>query len=209
MHYLRTRPGSSLLELVMFMAFFGAASGAILVLLFGTNEQRKRQEGISLVDQTGIQLLQTVTRRIRAAERVLDPAVGSSGSVLALQMASSADDPTIIASQSGALMAAEYDTIFALTSTGQVTVRNFLVTNTSPSADTPSVEISFEVSKVLGIPSQPTYTRTFNALVTLFPDDELQGNDCSCSAPSCVGGTYQWQYCNVDTCTDAPDEISC
>lgn len=203
------RSGTSLVELMMFVAFFSVASSAVLVLLFGTGEQRKRQEGISVVDQTGIQLLQTVTRRIRAAERVLDPPAGSSGAVLALQMASLADDPTIITSQSGVLIAAEYDEVFALTSSGQITISDFYVINTSPDASKPSVHISFTASKILGIPSQPSYSRTFEALVTLFPDDEQQGNNCNCPVPSCVAGVYQWQYCNVDTCEDGPDTILC
>ena len=209
MSYLRIRTGTSMVEVVMFIAFFGIASSAVLVLLFGTNEQRKRQEGIALVDQTGIQLLQTVSRRVRAAERVLDPPRGASGTVLALQMAADADDPTIITTQSGVLMAAEYDSAFALTSAEQITVQNFSVRNTSPADNTPSVQISFTIHKFLGLPSQPTYTRDFEILVTLFPDDEQQGNDCNCSVPTCTNGVYTWQYCAVTTCTNAPETFSC
>ena len=203
------RSGTSLVELVIFTAFFALASGSVLVLLFGTGEQRKRQEGIALVDQTGVQLLQTIGRRVRAAERLLDPAVANSGSVLALQMATQADDPTIFVVQSGALMAAEYDEILPLSNSGDLVISNFVVRNTSPAYDRPSVHISFTLTKSLGIPSQPTYARDFESLVTLYPDDQEQGNACSCTAPSCVGGIYQWQYCVIDTCTDSPDLLPC
>lgn len=209
MHFCKNRPGTSLLELVMFMAFFAIAASAVLVLLFGTNEQRIRQEGIALVDQTGIQLLQTITRRIRAAERILDPSGNSSGNILALQMAAEADNPTILASQSGTLFVGEYDTTFPLTSSGQVTVQNFWVRNTSPSDDTPSVQVSFTIQKYLGIPSQPSYSRTFETLITLFPDDEQQGNSCACALPTCNAGVYEWEYCNITTCEIGPAVFPC
>lgn len=204
-----SRPGTTLFELILFLAFFSIAFGAVMVLLFGTGEQRKRQEGIALVDQTGMQLLQTISRRVRSAERVLDPPRGASGTVLTLQMAAIADNPTIITAQNDRLVAAEYDTITGLTASGTVVVKDFVVRNTSPADATPSVHISFTLTKKLGIPSQPTYSRQFETLVTLFPDDQQQGNACGCAQPVCDTGTYRWEYCDAEICEPGPTGISC
>jgi hypothetical protein len=211
MHLQKTihRSGSTLLELVLFVSFFAVASSAVLVLLFGINEQRRRQEGIARVDQTGVQLVQTIVRRVRAAERVLDPPLGASGTILAMQMAAQINNPTILTVQSGAIIAAEYDAVVNLSTIDDFVVSNFQVHNTSPQVDRPSIAVSFRIVATLNIPSQPTYSRTFETVVSLFPDDQQQGNSCGCSAPSCTGGYYRWQYCSGTTCTDGPLSVLC
>ena len=206
---LKHRRGTSLIELILFLGFFAIASSAVLVLLFGTMEQRKRQEGIAVVDQTAMQLLQTISHRVRAAERIQYPVRGSTGSVLALQMAANADNPTVIALQSGSLIAVERDEFSMLTSTDEVEVTEFQVQVTSAIEDRPSVYVYFTLKKILGIPSQPEYSRSFETLISLFPDDELQGDQCNCDIPVCNVGMLDWQYCNNDVCVDSTERVSC
>ena len=98
----------------MFIAFFAACAGVLINILVSTNEQRVRQQTIAGVEQEGIQILQMLTRRIRRTERITFPGRGSTGSVLALQVADSAQDPTIIAMQTGAIRIAEQSAVRSL-----------------------------------------------------------------------------------------------
>lgn len=205
----KNRPGTSLVELMLFLGFFSIVSGVVVALLFSSNEQRVRQQTIALVDQTGIQLLQSITRRVRRAERILDPVQGQTGSVLYLQMAQDSENPTIIAQGSGAIMVAEANTTRPITSSGNVAATSFMAYNTSPSSDRQSVYISFVLSRTVPLPTDPEYSRTFEALITLFPDDQEEG-DCGCNPPVCSSsGSYTWEHCETSSCLPASVSLLC
>ena len=203
------RSGTSLIEMIIFMAFFAISTGAVLTLLLGSSEQRKIQEGISIVDQTGIQMMQTLSRRIQAAERVIYPSAGGTGTLLALQMASLEDDPTIIAVMSGAFVAQENENMSKLTSSGAISIENFFVRNTSPEDNIPSVTFSFDVSVIIGLPSKSEYARKFETSVSLFPDHSIQGNSCGCPITTCEAEILQWKYCKEGICTLGEPIFSC
>ena len=202
------RPGVSLVEMLLFLGFFALVSGVVVALLFSSSEQRVRQEAIADVDQSGIQLLQTFTRRIRRAERILDPARGATGSILFLQMAQDSENPTIIAQGSGVILVAEANSTRPLTGSGNVVATNFLAYNTSPAVDKQSVFISFTISKTVPLTTNPKYSRTFEALISLFPDDQLEGN-CGCTPPVCNEGSYRWGYCQTGSCSTASAALTC
>lgn len=205
----RCRTGTSLVELLLFVGFFALVSGVVVAFLFSSSEQRVRQQTIATVDQTGVQLLQTLTRRIRRAERILGPAKGETGAILSLQMAQDGENPTIIAQGSGILLVAEANVLRPLTSSGNTTVSRFMVRNTSPSATRQSVHISFRISRIVPLPTDPLYTRDLEALVTLFPDDQEEGN-CGCGSPVCSGtGMYSWGYCSTGSCSKASITLTC
>lgn len=199
----------SLVELLLFLGLFALTSGVVIALLFSSHEQRVRQNAVAEVDQAGIQLLQTLTRRVRRAERILSPSIGSTGAVLTVQMTSDAENPTLFGVQSGALMVGEGNTLRPLTNSGSIQVTLFRATNTSVNAERPSVYISFMLSKAIAMPTNPFYTRTFDALVTLFPDDSQDGN-CGCGTPVCSGtGMFTWGYCNGGSCSPSAFTLPC
>jgi len=204
----KTRRGTTLVELMLFSVFFLLSSSAILVLLFSSTEQRARQQAIATVDQNGVQLLQTLARRIRRAEKIIDPPLQASGAILYLQMADNDENPTIIASQSGAILVVQHDTLKTLSSE-QVIVSNFTIRNTSAADDRQSLLLSFTLSRSGVLPQTLEYVRTFETLITLFPDDDSQGDECGCSAPVCVAGVYTWQVCDADECSNATEVLSC
>lgn len=202
------RPGATLVELLLFSVFFILSSSAVLVLLFSATEQRAKQQAVSTVDQSGTQLLQTLSRRIRSAERIIDPPIGESGSLLYLQIGDSDINPTIVVASTGAFLIAEHDTVKTL-SADDVNITNFVVHNTSATDENQSVNISFTVSMTGIVPQQYDYTRTFETFVILFPDDDPVGASCSCSAPVCVAGSYDWQICDDDVCSNATSTLPC
>ncbi|MDD5623442.1 MAG: hypothetical protein PHI23_01890, partial [Candidatus Peribacteraceae bacterium] len=110
----RHRPAASLVELVLFLAFFAAAGSIVLSILFATSEQRVAQRAISAVERNGLKALQSLSRRTHHAERILAPALGSSGTILALQISQESENPSIVALLSGALVLVRRDTLEAL-----------------------------------------------------------------------------------------------
>lgn len=202
------RSGMSLIELVMFMAFFSVCAGILINVLMSTNEQRLRQQMIAGVEQEGMQIMQMLTRRVRRAERIAYPPRGETGSVLSIQVAEQSQDPTIIALETGAIRVAEKDTLRNLSSEG-LTIKDLEFQNTSATSSSHSVRIIFTASKSTGLPTGGVYERKMQSLVTLFPDDELAGNSCACSSPTCVSGVFNWGYCDGEDCVDSGTELLC
>lgn len=204
------RPGTTLVELLLFLAFFAVVGGTVVSILFATSDQRARQQTIASVERTGLQVLQSLRWRIEHAERVLDPASGSTGSILSLQMASDSDNPLIVGVESGALVLVLRETKKTLTTAGMI-VSHFTVRNLSPAADHPMVLLSFDLSALYPLPSAAVsqYERHFEVAVQLLPEDVPTGNECGCSAPACQSGVYQWQVCTGESCSSASVSLPC
>lgn len=205
----RLRSGMSLVELLLFTAIVAVIGMAIVPVLFLATENRLLQQTASLVEQNGAQVLQQVSFHLRAAERVLDPPLHESGSVLTLQSGSGALDPTMIGINSGALVVIRH-TLRQVLSSPQVAIEDFKVRNTSLTASSPSVQVSFRVSRTIRMRAPRTYVRTFEAVFAPFPDHVPMGNPCRCALPGCAGAdTYGWQVCEGGMCLTAASPLDC
>lgn len=203
------RPGTTLIELLIFIAILAIAAAAILPLLFASTENRLLQQTVSLVEQNGSQMLQTIEYRIHHAERILDPLQHATGAVLALQTASGSENPTIIGISSGALVMVRHTAEETLSSS-QVAVQNFVVRDTSVSATHQSVYVRFRVTRAIRLQLPHSYSKVFEAVVTLFPADEPTGGSCGCAVPGCsASGTYVWQVCESNACLGAGTVMDC
>lgn len=205
----RSRPGTTLIELLIFVAILGMSIGVIFPVLYTTVENRMLQQTVAVVEQNGAQLLQITGLRIRESERVLDPAMGQTGSVLALQTGSGASTPTIIGVESGALVIIRHTTKRTLSSP-QVAITNVTFRNTSTSADHQSVLVRFTATRTIRLQSPHSYTEMFQGLFTLLPDDRLAESDCSCTPPVCQAqNSYIWQVCESTICATALAGLTC
>lgn len=206
---LRVRRGTTLIELLIFMAILGMVVSITLPLLFSATENRLLQTTISIVEQNGAQVLSNMTRRVHAAEKILSPLPGQTGSVLVLQTASGSTDPTIIGIHSGAIIILEHLTQETV-STEQVAVTRFVVQNTSTSASRQSVLVSFTVSRTIRLQTPHNYARSFETTLSLFPTDYSMGNACGCLAPSCeANDVYTWNVCESGVCYQAETILEC
>ena len=172
-----------------------------------TSEQRVHQQTIVTVEQSGVQILQTLGMRIRSAERVLVPAAGSSGALLALQLSDAALHPTVIGLSGAALYVGEENTLKRLSS-ADVDIGDLIIRNTSVATDHPSVLLQFSVSRFVPLSTSIEYTRQFEALIPLF-EDSVDNAPCTCAVPACAAGRFEWQYCLEDVCTDADVSLPC
>lgn len=205
----RSREGTSLIELLIFLGILSLVIATALPMLFAATENRILQQTIAIVEQNGTQILQNTTLRIRNAERIISPAIGQTGSVLVLQTASGATNPTIIGLNSGSIIIIERDVREVVSST-QVAIENFIVRNTSDSADNQSVTIAFDASRTIRLQQPHSYGRGFVLGVHLHPNDEPTG-ECGCGAPACLGNNVlQWHMCDFDLgCLSATTTMQC
>lgn len=202
------RQGFTLIEVLFFMAIFAMVLTVMLPLLFSATETRLRQQTIALVEDNGAQMIQNFTRRTRDAERILYPAAGATGAVLALQHSSGGLHPTIFGVQTGSLVVIERDNKKSITS-DQVAVVDFVVRNTSVAEDKPSLSYSFRISRTIRLEQPHTYDRRFQGAVTLHTDDTPYSGGCSCSAPSCSAGIYSWNVCSSSSCAGRTEAMTC
>ncbi|MFH1443996.1 MAG: type II secretion system protein [Candidatus Peregrinibacteria bacterium] len=204
------RPGTTLVELLLFLAFFAVVGGTVISILFATSDQRARQQTIASVERVGLQTLQGLRWRIEHAERIMDPASGSTGSILTLQMVSEYDDPFVVGVESGSLVLVLRETKQVLTPAG-MTISGFTARNSSPNDDHPTLLLSFDLAETYPLPSTavPQYARHFEMAVQLLPKDQPTGNACGCPAPTCQGGTYIWNVCSGDDCGVASVALPC
>lgn len=206
-HLRHYRPGTTLVELTLFIGIFAVCSGVVIGLFYSTTEHRVRQQVIMLVEQGGLQLLQTLTHRIRSAETILDPPPGGTGSFLALQVLDEDVNPTIFTTASGAMVAVQKNVLQHL-SRDIISVSDFYAENTSVADGKGSVTVRFTITNTIPLPTPTEYVRTFQTTVTLYPDDEFTEH-CSCAAPACTSGTYTWEVCTNSVCTPSSVSFDC
>ncbi len=203
------RPGTTLIELLLFMAILGIVGISALPLLFSATEDRLLQQTISNVEQNGVQLMQTIGHHVRHAEKIVNPAAQSTTSILTLQTGSGDTNPTVIGISSGALILirrTERETI----SSSQVAVESFTVQNTSASAGRDSVLVRFRLSRTIRLQAPRRYIQTFESVFTTFPDDAISGDDCACAQPGCGSSSlYVWQVCNAGAGQTAQSQLQC
>lgn len=205
---LQNRPGTTLIELLIFFAIMAVVVSLTLPMLFTAAENRVLQQTISVVEQNGTQVLQNVGLKVRNAEKILYPAAGQVGNYLVLQTGSGGTNPTIIGVLSGAIVIIQH-TIKETVSTEQVGINEFRVRNTSTSTNSQSVAISFRVSRTIRLQQPHSYTQRFDTIIGLLPDDRQVGA-CNCPSTACVGGTViQWYVCDTPICEEGLTTLDC
>ncbi len=205
----RCRPGLTLIELLLFVAIFAVVAMSTIPLFFASTEDRLLQQTVSIVEQNGTQILQTIGASVRQSERVILPARQGTGTLLHLQTGSGTSNPTIIGVSSGALIMVQHTDRQVISST-QVAVSNFSVRNTSTSDSRPSIYVRFTLSRTIRLQAPRSYVKTFEGVFTLPPTDLPVGNACGCALPGCGDSqTYVWQVCEAGTCLTASTPLQC
>jgi type II secretory pathway pseudopilin PulG len=200
------RHGFTLVELLLFLGLAAIMATTLVSVYIATQESRQRQRGIAAVEQRGTQILEQAIQNIRRAEHIIDPAIGQSGSTLALQMGLNSEFPTIFGSTaSGELLLIQRTSTASLLPAG-VTVTDFDVIN----IDGESARISFELTGALPTIPPSTYVKRFQAAGAVYVDDVSDAGGCSsCPSPSCANDVYTWQYCVSGACTTSSLSMVC
>lgn len=204
----RLRPGTSLIELLIFLGIMAIVVSVTIPMLFQAAENRLLQQTISIVEQNGTQILQNIGLKIRNAESILSPSQGQQSAVLVLQTGSGGTNPTIIGVQSGSIVIIQR-ALLETVSSEQVAVSDFTVRNTSTSSTSQSIAVSFTVSRTIRLQMPRIYSQRFDATFGLLPDDERTGA-CNCPAAACVGSDqFEWYLCDTGICEYASTTLEC
>ena len=203
----RRRPGTTLVELLIFLAIMGLVVSITLPMLFTASENRILQQTISVVEQNGTQIVQNIGLKIRNAEAITYPAAGQVGNYLVLQTGSGGTNPTIIGVYSGSVVIIQRN-VKETISNEQVGVDEFRVRNTSASASAQSVSVSFLVTRTIRLQQPHSYTQRFDVSIGLLPDDVRTGA-CNCPSASCSAGSMQWYVCDTGICEEASTAFGC
>lgn len=204
----RHRPGTTLVELLIFLAIMAMVVSVTLPMMFIAAENRLLQQTVSVVEQNGTQAIQNVGLKVRNSETIQYPAAGQTASYAVLQTGSGGTNPIIIGIQSGAIVIIQRAIKETIT-TEQVGINEFRVRNTSTSATSQSIAISFRASRTIRLQQPHSYTQRFDATFGLLPDDRQTGA-CNCPAAACIGGTaIQWYTCDTGVCTEATTALAC
>lgn len=201
------RPGTTLVELLIFLAIMAMVVSVTLPMMFTAAENRLLQQTVSVVEQNGTQAVQNIGLKARNAETIVYPPAGQTAKYLVLQTGSGNTNPTIIGALSGAVVIIQRSTKETVT-TEQVGVDQFRVRNTSTSATSQSVSISFRASRTIRLQSPRSYTQKFDATFGLFPDDKKTGA-CNCPPASCVANELTWYMCDSGVCEEATTALDC
>lgn len=203
---LQKRPGTSLLETMLFLGILGIISGTIVSVLMATQDARIRQRSVAELEQQGTQILTSLTKVIRRAERIIVPATNNTGAILLLQMAQNDEYPTIVSRVgSGELLLVQRSSTSSLISSN-LTVQDLTFRN----IDDGNVWLSFKLVTIIPTLSKQIYSRTFNGTATLFHDDQNDAGGCgTCPAPVCINGAYTWYICESGICSQSDTTLAC
>lgn len=203
----RIHPGLSLVEVLLFVGILGLSTTALVAFFLFSTDGRIRETIAADVDQNVIQMQQFLEAEVRQSVSVLDPAPSRSGSILTLKQADQANDPTVLAVVDKYLILIRRDSQYIFSSP-DVTVSGFRAFNTSQSADRQSVTLRYTVSRPIPLPNGGTYSRTVEQAISLLPQ-QAASTSCSCAAPACNNGTYQWQVCSMSVCSSMSGVVLC
>ncbi len=209
MKHLQVRSGFSLTEFILFVGILGILGSTIIGVLMATQDARIRQRSISNLEQNGANMLHMLTRTTRRGELILSPAMQQSGSILAVQMASALEFPTIFTTNaSGELIFIQGTSVYSILPE-DLQVKNLFFRNTSTAAGK-SVQMNFDLQTTIPLPQPEIYNRHFSTAVTLYPDDQSEAGGCgSCPAPTCINHNFSWSYCENEECVAAPILLEC
>lgn len=203
---LQKRPGTSLLEVILFLGILGIISGTIVGVLMSTQDARIRQRSVAELEQQGTHVLTNLTKIMRRAERIIVPATNGTGGTLVLQMAQNSEFPTIVTrTGSGKFLLVQKSSTSALIGPN-LTVHDLVFRNVNDG----NVWMSFRLVTIIPTLSQQVYSRAFNGTATLFHDDQSDAGGCSeCPEPVCISGNYTWYICESGVCSQSDTTLPC
>lgn len=168
MKWARVQKGFTLIEILLYV---GIASTILLVstmFLQTLLEARIKNTTIAEVEQQGLQVMQYITQTIRNAESVTIPSVGTSASLLTLDVVDVSDDPTLFDLSNGTIRITEGASSPVVLTNSRVIASNLTFENYSR-PDTPGVvRISFILTyENLSGRQEHEFEKTFYASASL------------------------------------------
>lgn len=155
----QSRPGMTLVELLIYIAIAGILLGSIMMLETTIMQARQRTQAQVTVEEQGVAAMTTIANLIRNSSAVVTPAIGATGSSLSLTMPTSAVSPSVIDVSAGILRLAEGATAPLGLTGGKVTATNLTINNLTPPSAPNVINVSVTLQAAWG--NNQVYSRTF------------------------------------------------
>ena len=170
MAILENKNGFTLMEIVVYIGL----STIILLVVIGQQmmflQMSVKHQTMTEVEQQGEFVMHLMTQTLRNADAINSPSVGSSASVLSIDVFDAIDDPTVFDVSGGQIRIAQGGDAAVNMTSDLLSVSSFTVENHSR-PDTPGVvQIQFTLSRINTGGTIPyTYEKTFYGTASLRP----------------------------------------
>lgn len=159
-HQRQSRPGTTLIELLIYIAIAGILLGSIMMMETTIMQARQRMQAQVTVEEQGVAAMTTIAELVRNSSAVVAPATGVTGSSLSLTMPAPAVSPSVIDVSAGILRLAEGANAPLGLTGGKVTVTNLTIKNLTPPTAPSVIQISFALRADWG--NNQVYSKTFS-----------------------------------------------
>lgn len=168
MTYKNSKPGFSLLEIILYTALASFILVALTLFLGSILEARIKNQTIAEVEQQGIQIMQQITQDIRNAGIINSPSQGISSSFLSIDGTVPANNPAVFDLADNAVTVREgFGQTIRMTSQ-RIIASNLTFQNLSRTGTPGIIRISFTLSNVNpNGRNEYEYTKTFSTSVSL------------------------------------------
>ena len=161
----KLRKGFTLVEMILYVSVCSILFLALFGIFSLLMSARIKNQTVTEVNQSGIQITQLVSQSIRNAKGIIVPSIGVSSSTLSLKTVSTSTNPTVFDVASGTFFVKEGTSTKIALSNRRVMISNFTATNTSLTSSTTNeggVEFSFIVSYIAsGSSTDYSFTKSF------------------------------------------------
>jgi Tfp pilus assembly protein PilW len=154
--------GFTLIELLLYVVLATILLTSLMSFIGLIGASQVKNKTISEVTQQGVFLMDSITRTIRSADTVTQPAAGVSAATLTVTVPTAANSPTVFSLSSGVVRMTEgAGSPIALTSP-QVQVTNLTFTNLTRLGSRPIIRVSATVNRSASAGLQEySFQRTF------------------------------------------------
>ena len=162
--------GFTLVELLLYVAMTTIMVGTISVFLFIILQVRVKNQVINEVEQQGQQVVQRINQVVRNATGITVPSIGVSGASTTLTVTPAGNSPTVFDLSTGALRITEGAGSPIVLTNARVTVSALTFTNTSRSAISKDLRVTFTLTAVNSSGrNEYDYTKTFTTSAHVRP----------------------------------------
>jgi len=166
----KNKKGFTLIELLVYIGIASIVLFAIIGQYLALLQMRAKHQTIAEVEQQGEFVMHLITQTVRNAEAINSPSIGTSASILSVDVIEAADDPTLFDIFGGRIRVTEGAGSAANLTSILLNTSSLLFENVSGTGTPGAVRIQFTLSRVNTAGIIPyAYEKTFYGTASLRP----------------------------------------
>lgn len=156
--------GFTLIELLLYVALVALLLGGLMGFIGLVGASQVKNKTISEVTEQGIFAMDNITKTIRTADSVTQPAPGASSATLTLVVPVGASSPTIYSLNGSTLQVTEGASAAVALTSSKVRVTNLTFKNLTQAGSQPIIQVSYTIdnSSTAGL-QEYSFQKTFTS----------------------------------------------